>query len=147
VQTLSCDFTGDGYMDLVVELAGRATEDGELYGFFERLPEKKDEYRLIGEPICTVGMCALPGEGKEVKFLVMVKLTGDVIAPSVMDCTVVNKKPCLRVAWPLDRSYCLGELVNEKVHPDVPFMGKRNAERVRHLAEGNYVRPICWVWR
>jgi len=146
VQTVRCDFTGDGLKDLVVELAGRSSEEGEQYGFFERLPQQ-NTYRLIGEPIHTVGMCVLPGDGKDIKFLVMVKLTGEVIAPSVMDCTVVDKKPCLRVAWPLERSWCLGELVDEKVHLQAPFMGKRNAARVRYLAENNYVRPMCWAWR
>jgi len=145
VQAVSCDFTGDGRRDLIVELAGCSNENGELYGFFEMLPSKG--YRLIGEPIRTVGMCILPDEGRGVQFLVLVKMSSEVVAAGVMDCTMVNKKPCLRVAWPLDRSYCLGELVNERVHRKVPFMGKRNAARVRHIAEGNYVRPICWPWR
>lgn len=39
VQAVSCDFTGDGLADLVVQLPGRSDANGDEYGFFERIRE------------------------------------------------------------------------------------------------------------
>lgn len=145
VQVVLCDFTGDGLDDLVVELLGQADPDGELYGFFER--QREGGYALVGEPIRVVGMCVVPAEQGAPVFLVMLKRTHDVLSAGVIDCTVINGKSCLRIAWPLERSYGLREFAGEAVDQRLPFMGRRNRAHIRNLAEGNYQRPLCWPWK
>jgi len=146
VQAVFCDFTGDGLGDLIVELAGQTDPAGDLYGFFER--RREGGYVLVGEPIRTVGMCVIPASepGKKI-FIAMIKRTDEVLAPGALDCTQVDGKPCLRIAWPLERSYGLSELDKGDFDPRVPFMGKRNWNRIRSIAEGNYKRPLCWPWK
>lgn len=145
VQVVSCDFTGDGLSDLVVWLPGRTDDSGDEYGFFERQKEG-GRYRLMGEPIRNVGLCILPKNDGTVGFVALVKMSDTTVAPGLLDCTDVEGKKCLRIAWMLPRSYYLRELEDEKVHPEMPFMGRDNSERAAYLATGKYQHTLCWPW-
>ena len=60
VQTLTCDFTGDGVKDLVVELYGRGGADGQNYLFYMKRADGKYEKVHF---LQTVGLMALPKRG------------------------------------------------------------------------------------
>lgn len=145
VQAVLCDFTGDGLLDLVVEMAGHTDPNGEQYGFFER--KKEGGYELVGEPIRTVGMCVIHSKQKQVFFLVMIKRTDNVLTPGVIDCTEMNGKSCLRIGWPLERSYSISDRDAADLDARLPFIGKRTSAKVRRIAEGKYERPLCWPWK
>ena len=145
VQAVSCDFTGDGLADLLVQLPGRSDANGDMYGFFERIRE--GDYRIVGEPIRNVGLCVLPGDDGAIGFVALIKLSDNTVAPGLLDCADVGGRKCLRIGWLLPRSYYLREFEDAAVHPEMPFMGRKNPARIKYLAEEGYQRTLCWPWK
>lgn len=104
-------------------------------------------YRIVGEPIRNVGLCILPRNDGAIDFVALIKLSDYTVAPGLLDCAGIEGKKCLRIGWLLPRSYYLCEFEDEKVHPEMPFMGRKNPARIRYLAEEGYHRALCWPWK
>ena len=141
VQTLRCDFTGDGTPDLVVEDFGSVGSLGYWYDFYATQP---DGSHVKLESIQTVGLCALPrADGGACGFLVLEKEENPVLCASL-----------LRFAE--GRSFSedlIGDRVvmmdadESSIYVPAPFIGGGYGLGWSMLeGMGVWYRPLFWPW-
>lgn len=146
VQAVSCDFTGDGLNDLVVNLPGTTDADGESYAFFRR--EAKGGYVLVGEPIRNVGMCVVPSRSGKVGVVMLFKFQQDTLVAGLFDYGETNGAEGMRIAWLTERPVCIQDLNPNEIYEPVPFIGGYKGCAWSELAaRGKYRRPLYWPWK
>ena len=145
VQAIACDFTGDGLLDLVVNLPDSTDADGECYGFFRRI--RSGGYELVGEPVRNVGMCAICGIDGKVDFVVLFKRGEAAVCPSLIEYQETADRRGFRVAWLSDGPIVMQDREKWYVYGKIPFLSETPERDVKQLMSlGRYVRPLFWPW-
>ncbi len=141
VQTLECDFDGDGQKDFVTEDFGSVGSDGYWYSFYRGLPNGSYTNVLKQQ---VVGLCALPHKnGKGCGFLVVEKEANPVLVTSLLSFR--GGEPVVESANP--RSFYMLDASEDWIYRAAPFIGAGYGLGWAHLrARGQWYRPLYWSW-
>lgn len=142
VQTVSCDFTGDGRRDLLVEQFGYAGSGGYWYGFYAR--QADGSYTNVLR-LQTVGLCVLPAKrGKGCAFLHVEKVSNPVLAAKLL--RFENGKASFENANP--KPFYLLDARENGIYTAAPFVGAGYGIGWRFLeGRGVWYRPLFWPWK
>lgn len=142
VQALSCDFTGDGRKDLVVEQYGSVGSGGYWYNFYEK---KADGCYTNVLDLQTVGLCALPStSGKGCAFIHVAKESNPVL--NVRFLRFVNGKPVFENAN--RKPIYMLDACEDRIYIAAPFIGAGFGLGWSYLeGQGVWYRPVFWPWK
>lgn len=142
VQVLTCDFTGDGRKDIVVEQFNSVGAAGYWYKFYMR--KSDGSYTNILE-LQTVGLCALPGkQGGACAFLDVGKESNPVLDVDLL--TLKNGEPRREKVGP--KAFCMLDAQEDRIYMAAPFIGAGYGLGWK-LQEGRgiWYRPLFWPWK
>lgn len=147
VQTLECDFDGDGYQDVVAEIFGEngigiGDDSGYAYCFYRGLPDGSYT-NLLKQQV--VGLCALPRKkGKGCGFLVVEKISNPVF--SVHFLSFEGNSVCREKVN--ERPFCMIDANEDRIYLPAPFIGAYYGLGWQYLrAWGIWYRPLYWPWK
>ena len=141
VQTVVCDFSGDGRPDLVVEEFGNVGSAGYWYGFWEALPNGDYVQR---KSVQVVGLCALASvDNGPCGFVVFEKVTNPVLSASLL--TFKDGKEVVEDALP--RPVVMFDAQFGGIYAHAPFIGQGHGAAWAYIEGlGGFYRPLLWVW-
>lgn len=142
VQVLTCDFTGDGRKDLVVEDCGAVDADGYWYDFYRQLPN--GSYTNVYKAQ-VVGLCALPKKGGGAcGFLLVGKCSDPVLETKLL--SLEHGEDLLSDANM--RPFRMLDVEEDGLYAPAPFIGGGYGFAWNILeGRGKWFRPLYWPWR
>jgi len=142
VQAISCDFTGDGKYDLIVERLGAVGSYGYWYDFYRRQPD--GTYTNI-YAVQTVGLCVLPKRaGRGCGFLSVSKCSNPILSVALL--TYENGEMKSEPAH--ERPFCMLDAEEKVLYLAAPFIGGGLGSGWSILEErGVWYRPLFWPWK
>jgi len=142
VQIVSCEFTGDGHGDLVVERYGQVGANGYWYDFYARQPN--GGYAKV-YAVQTAGLCVLPREdGGPCGFLTVDKQSDRLLTVRLV--WYENGRMADLAAHP--RPFVMLDAKPDRVYRPAPFIGGGDGLGWRILEErGIWYRPVFWPWK
>ena len=143
VAVLSCDFTGDGRSDMVVEVFGAQTPRGALFRFYERT--EYNRYKSVGEAVACAGLCAVPrASGGACGFLAIGTESDGTLSLSLMTCAggrMDSRALC-------GKSFRMLDARDDEVYRPVPYIGAGRGRGWLLLeSRGERCLPLFWPWK